>query len=61
MKGKTKTPPKKYQLRGEDDMCTQIWKYDLSKNPYGPISVETIWKKSILNQWKTLYPDKDNE
>ena len=44
--------PKKWEIRKEDNVCTQIWKYDKSKNPYGPVSVETIWKQWILDEWE---------
>ena len=35
-----------------DDVCDQIWKYNLDKQPNGPISVETKWKANILKDWK---------
>jgi len=52
----------KYETRYEDNACTQIWKWDKSKNKYGPISVETIWKTWILDEWENkreLEKDKD--
>jgi len=42
----------KWEIRREDNACTQIWKYDKAKNPYGPVSVETIWKQWILDEWE---------
>ena len=43
---------KKWEIRREDTACTQIWKYDSSKNKNGPVSVETIWKQWILDEWE---------
>jgi len=42
----------KFELRREDNVCTQIWKWDLSRNKRGPVSVETIWKQWILDEWE---------
>jgi hypothetical protein len=63
MKIKTeKSSEDKWELRREDNCCTQIWKYDKNKNKNGPVSVETIWKSWILDEWenKRLH-DKDTE
>lgn len=43
---------KKWEIRREDNACTQIWKYDTAKNKNGPVSVETIWKRWILDEWE---------
>jgi hypothetical protein len=43
--------PTKFERVYEDDECTSIWKYNLQKNPYGPIEVEYRWKRSF-NPWK---------
>ena len=53
--------PKKWEIRREDNACTQIWKYDTSKNKNGPVSVETIWKQWILDEWENKRNDKDDE
>jgi hypothetical protein len=42
--------PPKFERIYEDDECTSIWKYNLLKNPYGPIEVEYKWKKNF-NPW----------
>jgi len=42
--------PPKFERIYEDDECTSIWKYNLLKNPYGPIEVEYKWKRSF-NPW----------
>jgi hypothetical protein len=42
----------KFELRREDNACTQIFKWDLEKHKYGPVSVETIWKQWILDEWE---------
>lgn len=57
-----KTVENKWELRREDNICTQIWKYDRTKNKNGPVSVETIWKTWILDEWenKRKY-DKDTD
>lgn len=44
--------PTKFELRREGNDCTQIFKWDLDKHKYGPISVETIWKQWILDEWE---------
>lgn len=41
----------KFEMRREDNACVQIWKWDKSINPNGPISVETQWKQWILDEW----------
>jgi hypothetical protein len=46
------TEAKKWEIKREDNACTQIWKYDSSKNKNGPVSVETIWKQWILDEWE---------
>lgn len=52
----------KWEMRCEDNACTQIFKYDKTKNKNGPVSVETIWKTWILDEWenKRKY-SKDDE
>jgi hypothetical protein len=42
--------PTKFERIYEDDECTSIWKYNLLKNPYGPVEVEYRWKRSF-NPW----------
>jgi len=42
--------PPKFERIYEDDECISIWKYNLLKNPYGPIEVEYKWKKNF-NPW----------
>lgn len=42
--------PTKFERTFEDDECTSIWKYNLLKNPYGPVEVEYRWKRSF-NPW----------
>lgn len=42
----------KWEIRREDNACTQVWKYDKTKNKNGPVSVETIWKTWILDEWE---------
>lgn len=44
--------PSKWEIVYSDDDCQQIWKYDLNKQPNGPVSVETNWKPHILKEWK---------
>ena len=47
----TKTEkPKKFEYIFDDDESTSIWKWDLDKNPNGPISVEYKWKAHYLKQ-----------
>ena len=42
--------PTKFERIYEDDECISIWKYDLRKNPYGPVDVEYKWKRGF-NPW----------
>jgi len=42
--------PIKWEVVYEDDECIQIWKYNLKRQPNGPVEVETKWKKSF-NPW----------
>jgi hypothetical protein len=42
--------PTKFERIYEDDECTSIWKYNLLKNPNGPVEVEYKWKRSF-NPW----------
>ena len=39
-------------MRSEDNACVQIWKWDLTLNKRGPISVETQWKQWIIDEWE---------
>lgn len=38
-------PIKFERIYDNHDGTKQIWRYDLSKNPFGPISVETTGKR----------------
>jgi len=42
--------PQKYEYILEDEESKSIWKYDLKKNPNGPISVEYQWKTHYLKE-----------
>lgn len=42
--------PTKFEYIFEDDESKSIWKYDLKKQPNGPISVETHWKAHYLKE-----------
>lgn len=42
--------PTKFEYIFEDDESTSIWKYDLKKQPNGPISVEYKWKPHYLKE-----------
>lgn len=42
--------PKKFEYIFEDEESTSIWKYDLTKFPNGPVSVEYKWKASYLKE-----------
>jgi hypothetical protein len=42
--------PKKFEYVFEDEESTSIWKYDLTKFPNGPGSVEYKWKASYLKE-----------
>ncbi len=40
--------PKKFEYIFEDEDCVSIWKYDLNKQPNGPISVENKYTAKYL-------------
>jgi len=40
--------PTKFERIFEDEECKSVWKYDLKKNPNGPISVEYSYKAHVL-------------
>jgi hypothetical protein len=42
--------PRKFEYVFEDEECTSIWKYDLDKQPNGPVSVEYHWKSDYLKE-----------
>lgn len=47
--GKTEKP-RKFEYIFEDEDCTSIWKYDLDKQPFGPISVENKYTAKYLKE-----------
>jgi hypothetical protein len=55
---KTESKPTKFERVYEDDDSISIWKYDLDKQPYGPISTEIKYKRGYkhpsMNQKKFL-------
>ena len=51
MKKQETDRPTKFERIFEDEEGKSIWKYDLKKNPYGPVSVEYSWKAHILKEW----------
>jgi hypothetical protein len=42
--------PTKFEYIFEDEESRSIWKYDLNKQPNGPISVEYHWKSHFLKE-----------
>ena len=42
--------PTKFERTYEDEECISILKYNLLKNPNGPVEVEYRWKRSF-NPW----------
>lgn len=42
--------PKKFEYIFDDDESTSIWKWDLDKNPNGPVSVEYKWKAHYIKE-----------
>lgn len=42
--------PKKFEYIFEDEDCVSIWKYDLNKQPNGPISVEHKYTAKYLKE-----------
>lgn len=43
---------RKFEMRSEDNSCIQIIKWNLDKNPRGPVSIETQWKSWIVDEWE---------
>ena len=52
MKKQEMERPTKFERIFEDDECKSIWKYDLKKHPYGPVSVEYSYKAHVLKEWE---------
>ena len=52
---------RKFEMHVEDNACVQIWKWNLDKNPRGPVSVETQWKSWIVNEWEEKMDKNDKE
>jgi len=44
--------PTKFERIFEDEDCKSIWKYDLAKQPNGPISVEYSYKAHMYKAWE---------
>ena len=44
--------PTKWERIYEDTECRSVWKYDSKKNPYGPVSVEYVYKAHVLKAWE---------
>ena len=44
--------PTKFERVYEDAECKSIWKYDLKKNPNGPVSVEYSYRAHVLKAWE---------
>lgn len=51
MKKQEPIKPTKFERIFEDDESRSIWKYDLKKNPNGPVSVEYSYKSHVLKAW----------
>jgi hypothetical protein len=51
--------PTKWELRREDNVCTQIIKWDLNRSKRGPVSIETIWKQWILDEWENSLDEEE--
>ena len=45
---------KKWEQVYEDEDETVIWRYDTSKNKYGPYEVETKFKKPVVKTKKVI-------
>jgi len=43
--------PNKFEVRYENSDSTEVWKYDLNKNPTGPIEVIIEYKKDVVKNW----------
>jgi len=42
--------PKKFEYVFKDEDCVSIWKYDLNKQPNGPISVENKYTAKYIKE-----------
>jgi hypothetical protein len=52
-KQETKTEkPTKFERIFEDEESKSLWKYDLKKNPNGPVSVEYSYKSHFVKSWE---------
>lgn len=53
--------PDVFELRREDNACTQTFKWNKKINKSGPVSVETIWKQWILDEWQNKEKQSNQE
>jgi hypothetical protein len=44
--------PTKFERIFEDEECKSVWKYDLKKQPNGPISVEYSYRAHVVKAWE---------
>lgn len=44
--------PIKFTRVYEDELTTETWKYDLNKNPYGPVEVDIKYKAGAEKELK---------
>lgn len=44
---KPEPKPPKWEITFEDEDCFSIWRYNMKKNPNGPIEVEYKYKKGF--------------
>lgn len=44
--------PTKWEIRFEDETGSQVWKFDRKRNRNGPVSVDTVWKQWLLDEWE---------
>lgn len=58
---KQEEQPTKFELVREDNACKQTIKWDKKINPNGPISVETVWKQWILDEWEKKQQNQEED
>lgn len=53
---KPEPKPIKWEVTYEDEDSISIWKYNTKRNPYGPVEVETKYKRGYVHptQKKTM-------
>lgn len=56
-------PPRKFKRTYDDEITTEVWTYDLDKNPRGPIDVDIKYKNGYdkTKNWNRMQREAKDE